>query len=91
MLSARELNLRNLRPRITNPLAIHHLNNLRELLALFIKRQHEHVFVLIRATMMVRSHRAVQPRSAFFCCGKVVMRCYLRQIVSFIRAVEDFE
>ena len=66
MLSPRELNLRNMRPRLTNPLTVHHLHNLCELLALFIERQHEHVLVLVWAAMMVCRHRAVQPCPAFF-------------------------
>jgi hypothetical protein len=68
-----ELNLGDISPRLTHPLTIHHLHNLRDLLARFVERQHEHVLVLIRATMTGRSHRAVQPRPAIVCRSKVVV------------------
>jgi hypothetical protein len=68
-----ELNLGHISPRLTHPLTIHHLHNLRNLLARFVERQHKHVLVLIRATMTGRSHRAVQPRPAIVRRSKVVV------------------
>lgn len=65
-------------------MTINHLNDLRDLLPVLIKRQNKHVFHLILAltALSIGSHGTVQPSPSLFVRSKVIMDCYLRTIGS---------